>query len=296
MLEIDDYLQSLYQRNYAAGTIKYREIYLHHFKSFLEKHSITHINDLTKPILFEYQQSLNQSGWASVTNQSVLTTLQSFFRFLYEQQRTEADLSRWIVYPIKTRRFIGNVLSEAVVTQFLALPDTKTPRGLRDKAMLELLYSAAIRREELINLNLYDFIESETTLRVFGKGRKVRVVPVGQVAVKWLKKYLADVRRYYAASKEQSLFVSLVYGKRMTKEYINMLFVQYSRKGKFTTPVTPHGLRHSCATHLIRSGADIRYVQELLGHSSARTTEIYTHLDITDLKTVYKRAHPRGKR
>lgn len=296
MLEIEDYLQSLYQRNYAAGTIQYRGIYLHHFKTYLEKHSVTHLNELTKSILFEYHKELNQSDWAAETNQSVLITLQSFFRFLYEQDRISVDLSRWIILPKKTERRIGNVLSEAVVTQFLALPDTTTPRGLRDKAMLELLYSSAIRREELIKLNLYDFIESETTLRVFGKGRKVRIVPVGQVAIQWLKKYLADVRRYYAASKEQSLFVSLVYGKRMTKEYVNMLFAQYRKQGMFTEAVTPHTMRHSCATHLIKSGADIRYVQELLGHSSARTTEIYTHLDITDLKTVYKRAHPRGIR
>jgi len=104
MLEIEDYLQSLYQRNYANGTIKYRGIYLHHFKSFLEKHSVTHLNDLTKSMLFEYQQSLNQTGWAAVTNQSVLTSLQSFFRFLHEQERIHNDLSRWIVMPKKTER------------------------------------------------------------------------------------------------------------------------------------------------------------------------------------------------
>jgi integrase/recombinase XerD len=117
---------------------------------------------------------------------------------------------------------------------------------------------------------------------------------VGSVAIAWLKKYLDEMRKYYTQPKEQAIFISITYGRRLTRESINLLLAQYRRQGKFKIRISPHTFRHSCATHLLRGGAGLRHVQELLGHSSAHTTEIYTHLDITDLKAVFKRTHPRG--
>jgi integrase/recombinase XerD len=289
-----EYLHALRVRNLSEGTITYREIYLNRFATFLQKENIESLHDLMRAHVYAYAVALTREGWTSGTISHVLSTLGSFLKFCFDRGVIASDLSVFVTFPKKQPRNVKNILSEAEMTRFLALPDTRSPRGLRDKAMLELLYSTAIRREELILLNLYDFSEQEGILRVFGKGRKERIVPVGSVAITWLKKYLNEMRRYYTQPKEQALFISITYGRRLTREYINLLIAQYCKQGKLKNKTSPHTFRHSCATHLLRGGADIRHVQELLGHSSARTTEIYTHLDITDLKAVFKRTHPRG--
>lgn len=216
-----------------------------------------------------------------------------FFRFTYEQKITDKDLSLLISMPKKKNIRLYRVLSEDEVKQFLTLPDLATARGLRDRAILELLYSSGIRRSELIKLDLFDYNDTERSIRVFGKGRKERIVPVGRIAAAVIGNYLRDVRKHYA--KTRALFVSLVNGKRLHPHSINLLFQQYCKLGQFRIRITPHVLRHSCATHMIRAGADIRYIQELLGHSSTKSTQIYTHLDLTDLKEAYRNSHPHAR-
>jgi integrase/recombinase XerD len=138
--------------------------------------------------------------------------------------------------------------------------------------------------------------ETEGTLFIRqGKGKKDRIVPVGRVAMKWLKKYLDEMRRYYAASYEQALFVSIWSGERLGQQSVAEIIRKYRKGCTIKKHIHTHAFRHTCATHMLKNGADIRYVQEMLGHTSAHTTEIYTHLDITDLKPVITRCHPRSK-
>lgn len=278
---IDEYLESLRVRNLSEGTITYREIHIRHFMTFLHSRGS---GNITQEAVNQYEIELTRGAWAVSTRIHALHSVESFLKFL--------GLALRVTYPKKRPREIKSILTEDEIMTLLELPDTKTPAGIRDRAMLELLYSSGIRRHELVQMNLYDL--EEGSLRVLGKGRKERIVPVGEVAMQWLKVYLFKVRRDYAKSKERAFFVSLVTGKRLHPHTLNLLFRVYRKAGRFTKRLTPHVIRHSVATHMLRRGASLRHVQELLGHRSARTTEIYTHVDIGDLKDVHKRAHPRG--
>lgn len=285
------YLQALAQRHFARGTLRLREILLNQFFKFLGNCAI---GGITKAVILSYLASLVHQKKKPSSIQGVHVVLRSFFRVLYEQRHLGVDLSGVIIVPKRKYHITQKVLTEDEVKKFLSLPDVKTSKGLRDRAILEMLYSSALRNEELINLDLYDVNEKDGTLFIRqGKGRKDRIVPIGKVAIKWLKKYLAEVRRYYAASQEQSLFVSLMQGTRLKQKSLSMLIKEYHGHSGIPKRITPHTFRHTCATHMLKNDADIRFVQEMLGHTSAHTTEIYTHLDIRDLKEMITRFHPR---
>ncbi|MGP8320468.1 MAG: tyrosine-type recombinase/integrase, partial [Methanosarcinaceae archaeon] len=155
-------------------------------------------------------------------------------------------------------------------------------------------YSAAIRRAELAGLNLYDLNVEAETLRVLGKGRKERTVPVGDTALYWILKYIREVRP--ESAKESTLFLDLVCQRRLSPVSITNLVYEYAKQSKLKKKITPHTFRHSCAAHLLKNGADIRYIQELLGHASVATTQIYTKVVIKDLKKIYQNTHPRARR
>ncbi|HTE02904.1 MAG TPA: tyrosine recombinase, partial [bacterium] len=195
--------------------------------------------------------------------------------------------------PLKLPRRLPRVLTVTEVEQLLAAPDPSTPEGARDRAMLELMYASGLRVSETVGLALSDIDLAHEVVRCLGKGNKERVVPVGTQAVRALRVYLAQVRpRLVRVRPTQALFVSRL-GRPLTRQGCWKLIRRHARRAGITRPLTPHVLRHSFATHLLERGADLRAVQEMLGHASISTTQIYTHLTRERLRDVYRQSHPR---
>jgi integrase/recombinase XerD len=252
-------------------------------------------HELNRDSIFKYQLHLAKSEHQPSTIAGKLSVLHCYLDWLYKQGLTLADLSQAVCFPRKQKSLPKGILSELEVKCFLSLPDVRTRKGIRDKAILELLYSAAIRRAELTGLNLYDLNIDEQTIRVLGKGRKERTVPVGDTALYWLLKYIREIRQTNG-SKEKALFLDLYFHKRLDAQTITNLVYEYAKQSRLNKKITPHSFRHSCAAHLLKNGVDIRYIQELLGHASLSTTQIYTHVVKKDLKEVFRRTHPRATR
>jgi integrase/recombinase XerD len=194
--------------------------------------------------------------------------------------------------PPKLWRTLPKLLSEAEVEALIAAPDPATPRGLRDRAMLELLYATGLRVSELVGLELPQLRLEAGFLIAFGKGSKERVVPVGEQAEQWLRRYLREVRPALAGGRHPRVFVNYA-GEPMTRQGFWKLLRGYGLKAGLRA-LSPHMLRHSFATHLLEHGADLRVVQTLLGHADISTTQIYTHIHQQRLKTLYDRFHPRS--
>lgn len=284
----EKYIESLNVRNLSRHTVRYHDAYVTDLLEWCEKQNVS-ISELNTEKLLTYQYELSETKLKATTLDLKLKTLKSFFIWLFKGGYTSHDLSHKLVYPKLPGR-MPKVLNEVQMTQVLARLDTRTCKGLRDKAIMELLYSSGLRQEEITSLDIYDVNETDKTLRVFGKGSKERIVPVGKMALEWIKNYLKDVRPYYALDKETALFVTLRYGRRIKK--LNLNGYQMEDIPSFS----PHTFRHSFATHLVRHGADVRHVQRLLGHSDISSTQMYTHLEINDLKQALKDTHPRGKK
>ena len=193
---------------------------------------------------------------------------------------------------------LPKTMTEEEVIQVLAAPDLHTPIGIRDRAILELLYSSGVRRRELVNLNLADIDFENGYLMVNqGKYHKDRIVPIGEVALKFIEAYLKLVRWWFLRNPaEPALFLNSTTGKRIAVNTLAYIVKKMVKKSGIKKKITPHTFRHTMATHLLRNQADIRHIQAMLGHASLATTQIYTLLDTDDLKEVHRRAHPHGRR
>jgi integrase/recombinase XerD len=286
---LNDYIDSLRVNGYAEGTIAYRMIYLNQFLLFLGRQAIS------KEMVFSYQTALAKKQLSSLTIHAKLCTLHRFLIWLKDQGYLLYDPSSVIYFPKRKFNLTSRLLNENEILRFLSLPDTSTATGICDKAVLELFYSTAIRRAELIGLDLYDLNVSDCMIRVLGKGKKERMVPVSRIAIKWLLRYIEEVRKP-GDVREQALFLNPNTQSRLSNYMVGKIFHYYHKKSGIWKKVTPHVFRHSCALHMLKNGADIRYIQELLGHASPETTQIYTRLNITDLKEIYSRTHPRAKK
>lgn len=221
-----------------------------------------------------------------------LSTLRSMLRFLVNQGIFEVNAARLVRSP-KGERRLPTVVSERVAAQALDAPDKSTVDGLRDAAMLEILYSSGLRRAELAGIDIADIDQQGGTVRVMGKGQKIRIVPVGGKALEAVGHYLGRRSEISESPDPKALFL-LANGKRMTAGMVYHVVRKYFNVSGEQSRSHPHMLRHSCATHLLDHGAEIRAVQEVLGHSSLRTTQRYTHLTIDRLKQSYDAAHPRS--
>ena len=222
-----------------------------------------------------------------------LATLRSFFRFLYRERYIESNPARLVATPRKERR-IPRVLQLAEASALVTAPDGESPLAARDAAILELLYATGMRVAELTGLDRQDVHLDERFVRVLGKGRKERIIPFGTKAEGALRRYLR-VRSDIAPGRLQaeSLFVNKN-GGRLTARSVGRLVDKYIRLLSLRLKISPHTLRHSFATHLLSAGADLRVIQELLGHASLATTQKYTHLSIEQLQAVYRKSHPKA--
>ncbi len=241
-----------------------------------------------------YIAALHEAGYAKTTIARRLASLRSFFRFGQREGWTKANPAKPLRNPRKARS-LPHFLTSEDIERLLSAPVASEPSGLRDRAILEVLYSAGLRVSELAGLNVADLDFAGGTLRVRGKGRRERIAPVGSYAKGALKAWLA-VRRVSAREKsgpEAPVFVNK-FGRRLTTRSVGRMLEKHLRTTGLDRRTTPHTLRHSFATHLLDRGADIRSVQELLGHKSLVTTQIYTHVSTAGLRAAYERAHPRA--
>jgi integrase/recombinase XerD len=295
------YGRSLKVRNLAKGTIAGRAWRLEKFLDYLKAQGITHVDGITREVVSAYQvelyERLNHKGRPSsiAYQNSMLSAVKLFLQFLKEHDYIVADPARDIPYAKEPKRLPRGVLSATEARKILHSPDKKSVIGYRDRTILEVLYSSGIRKDEINKLTLNDVDYTDGFLRVNGKGGKDRVVPLGRIACRYLENYIKSVRPELIKDPYNNhLFLSLR-GNGLSKNVVWELIKKYAKKAKIKKNVHPHTFRHSCATAMLRNKADIRVIQELLGHSSLDSTQIYTHISITDLKEVHKRCHPREK-
>lgn len=223
-----------------------------------------------------------------------LTVFRRFYRWALREGLRTDDPTLPLLSAKRLVR-VPKTLTEAQVEALLAAPDTGDPLGVRDRAMLELLYATGLRVSELVALRLYEVSLPDQVLRVTGKGNKERLVPFGDVAADWLRRYLTEARpALLAGRRSDDLFVTGRHGQAMTRVMFWMLVKRYARAAGIAVPLSPHTLRHAFATHLLNHGADLRAVQLLLGHADISTTTIYTHVARERLKALHARHHPRG--
>lgn len=232
-------------------------------------------------------------GSRATSSNRRLTVFKRFFRWALREGLVAADPTLKLLSAKRLQR-VPKILSEAQVEQLLRAPDVDTPLGLRDRAMLELMYASGLRVSELLGLRTFEVSLSDQVLRAQGKGDKERLLPFGDEADGWLRRYLAEARPAILAGQQtQDLFVT-ARGARMTRVMFWTLVKKYARLAGVTAPLSPHTLRHAFATHLLNHGADLRAVQLLLGHADISTTTIYTHVARERLRQLHARHHPRG--
>lgn len=250
----------------------------------------------TEPDLSAYFAARHAATRATTANRR-LTVFKRFFRWALRERLTTCDPTLRLQAARQALR-VPKTLTEAQVEALLAGPDTSTALGLRDRAMLELMYASGLRVSELVDLKVFNVSPSEQVLRVIGKGSKERLVPYGQVASLWLERYLAEARPGLLSGRaSDDLFVTLrgaKAGSAMSRVMFWMLVKRYAVAAGITVALSPHTLRHAFATHLLNHGADLRAVQMLLGHADISTTTIYTHVARERLKALHARHHPRG--
>jgi integrase/recombinase XerD len=223
------------------------------------------------------------------------SAIRSFFKFLTQEGILPANPASQLSAQ-KPGRPLPRVLHMVQIQKILDAPDVSKPAGVRDRAILELIYSSGLRVSELVDLHRESVMANTGTLRVTGKGSKERIVPVGEIALQWIQKYLAEARSQIDKGKPRKWLFLSNRGSRMTRQTVWHLLKKYARRAGVHSKLSPHTLRHSFATHLIEGGADLRSVQEMLGHSSVATTQIYTHVSRKHLREVYLTSHPRGRK
>jgi integrase/recombinase XerD len=257
------------------------------------KKKITHLRGVTLPVMSEYLADRKRAGLAASSIKLVVVALKIFFRFLVSKGIIERDQAEPLSLP-RIERYLPETLNELQVEQFLEKIDIKAVHGLRDRAMIELLYASGLRISELANARLEDFSFEQRIVRVTGKGNKTRLVPVGQKACDALAAYLSDERPKLVKPRTSSEIFLSERGTKLTTARIWQIVKKHAQRAGLEKNVYPHLLRHSFATHLLSNGADLRIIQEMLGHADISTTQVYTHVDQQRLKAVHRQFHPRA--
>jgi integrase/recombinase XerD len=298
----DAYLESLGVRNYAEGTLESRRDALKVFFAWAAERELTRAGQITRPILESFQRWLwrctkangQRLGWS--TQRARLGTLKDYFRWLTRQNVILHNPASELELPRMEKRLPKNVLTPAEVERLIAVPNVTDLLGIRDRAMLEVFYSCGLRRTELCQLELPDLNPERGTLHVrLGKGKKDRMVPVGVRAIGWLERYLQEVRPRLCLDMHAPALFLTGYGSAFNPDVVSRMVTAWLAKAGLKRRGSCHILRHSCATHMLENGADIRFIQQLLGHAKLDTTAIYTEVSIKQLQEVHARCHPSAK-
>ncbi len=266
---------------------------LRQYSQYLERDDESDLDSVSRSTIINYLMHLQTQGKATATIARRLAALKAFYQFLVREKMIKNDPTANLESP-KLEKRLPRVLTVVEVERLLAQPSPTEPAGTRDRAMLELLYATGLRVSELVSLDVGDVNLEAGYIRCAGKGSKERIVPLGSLAITSCRDYLLSGRgRLVKDRGEQALFVNH-HGHRLTRQGFWKIVKKYADDAKIDKEITPHTLRHSFATHLLENGADLRSVQEMLGHADISTTQIYTHVTKGRLKEVYARAHPRA--
>ena len=282
-----DYLSL--ERNLSPHSLRAYRQDLAQFEAFLGDRTLMHVDYL---LLRRYLSHLTQEGYQRTTIARKLAALRAFFRFLTKENHVSSNPVKLLSSP-KTARRLPKFLDPPELEALFATPELDHPLGLRDRALLEMLYSSGMRVSEIASLQLAQIDWDEGEVVILGKGNKERVVLLDPRSCQWGRRYEQEARPYLADSEIATLFVNRE-GTPLTPRSIQRMLRKQAQRAGIEKAVTPHMLRHTFATHLLEGGADLRVVQELLGHVSLSTTQIYTHVSQERLRDVYRQAHPRG--
>ncbi len=281
------------ERGLSENTINSYGIDLKLFLEYLRENEIPSFKQVNKEVIVNYMQSEKNNNKANSSILRSVSSLRKFFQYLAQEKIIEKDPMLLIDTP-KKKQHLPQVLTKEEVEKLLRSPNTGQVLGLRDRAMLELMYATGLRISEIINLKLEDLHLTMGTLQTLGKGHKERIVPVGDEAIKWVNRYLEEARPKLLKQKRSNYLFLNFHGNNLTRQGVWKNLKAEVRKAGIQKNITPHTLRHSFATHILENGADLRIVQELLGHADISTTQIYTHLSNKQLADIYNRAHPRA--
>ena len=289
--DIDRFLQDLRQRRGASHhTVDNYRMDLEHLGDWLEERGITTWQALDRQVARRWTAWMHGEGYAPTSITRKLAALRSFFRFLVREGEMERSPLVLVSAP-KARRSLPHVLTIEEIERLLTAPDDVSAFGIRDRCLLEVLYATGLRVSELLGLRIDDIDWTTRTIRVRGKGSKDRVVLLGDLAMDALERYMRRARpQLERGPASDALFLSHL-GRQLSVRGFHQILQEHLRTAGITRKVTPHTLRHSFATHMLEGGADLRSVQELLGHSSLSTTQVYTHISEGYLREVYARAH-----
>jgi integrase/recombinase XerD len=290
---LDRYLDFLMvEKGLAAQTIEAYSRDLVRYISFLVESARATVSEADTPLILKYLISMREDGLNARSRARHLVSIRGFYRFLTQEEILPSDPSRLIDLP-KSGLKLPDVLTIDEVKRLLDAPDPQKPSGCRDAAMLELLYAAGLRVSELITLKLQDVNLTAGYVRVFGKGAKERVVPIGQYAQEKIRRFISGARQALLKDRvSATLFVARA-GKPLSRQGFWKLIKRYGLRAGLRKVITPHTLRHSFASHLLEGGADLRAVQTMLGHADIATTQIYTHVARDHLKYLHQKFHPR---
>jgi integrase/recombinase XerC len=291
--DIDEFLEYLrHERNASPHTIAAYRRDLHQLAVYLEGRKIR-LSGIDNVVLRGWMAELHDRRLAKTSVVRKLAAVRSFFQYCLKNRICEDNPAKIVTRP-KLDSPVPGFLSEGEIGEFLDLPDKKTRLGPRDRAIFELFYASGIRVSELVGLDMADVGLDERLVRVRGKGRKERIVPFGRTAAECLLAYVEKRPALLGERFDESALFLNYRGERLTTRSVERLVAKYIKQTSIRRKISPHSLRHSFASHLLGRGADLRVIQELLGHESLGTTQKYTHIDLPQLLDVYRKSHPRA--
>ena len=297
-----EFIRARKTEGFSPETVKHTKWRLERFLEYLDDHGITAVDEITSELVRAYQVDNYQRAGARGGTYSVpymnslLAAVKGFTEFLRNREYIVADPGQKVPYAKQPDRLPRSVLTTSEAKKILKAPDTGTVLGYRDRTILEVLYSSGIRKKELGNLTLADVDLEEGILRINrGKGAKDRVVPVGKVACRYLENYLKNIRPELSNGSDIGYLFLTARGTKFSKNVLWEMVKKYAKQVNIKKNVHPHTFRHSCATGMLRNKADLHTLQQLLGHASLSSTQVYVHMTITDLKEVHRKCHPREK-
>ncbi len=282
------------EKTLSGNTIESYRYDLERLAGYLKEKRVKKISDVTGTILSKYMQALFDTGFAASSIQRTLSSIRGYFNFLVSEGTIQVDPTELLEGP-KFGRYLPTVLTvDEIITLFNVI-NLEKKGGIRDRAMLETLYATGMRVSELSAFTLEQLLPEEKLIRIVGKGAKERLAPIGDIALHWLKEYLEVERPFLSKPDSDSTVFFNFRGKALSRMGIWKIIQKYIVMTDINKKISPHSFRHSYATHLLEGGADLRVVQEMLGHANIVTTEIYTHVDREYLKEVHRSFHPRYK-
>ncbi|PTK65216.1 site-specific tyrosine recombinase XerD [Staphylococcus haemolyticus] len=291
---IEEYLKFIQiEKGLSENTIVAYRRDLKKYQLYMQEQKIAHIDFIDRQTIQECLGSLIDQGASAKSIARFISTIRSFHQFALREKYAAKDPTVLIETP-KYEKKLPDVLDVEEVIQLLETPDLTKNNGYRDRTILELLYATGMRVTELIQIEIEDVNLIMGFVKVFGKGNKERIIPLGDTVIEYLDTYINTVRPQLLKKTVTNVLFLNLHGRPLTRQGIWKLIKQYGLRANITKTLTPHTLRHSFATHLLENGADLRAVQEMLGHSDISTTQLYTHVSKTQIRQMYNQFHPRA--